>query len=94
MSLGEGLAEKDVYEIMFNRQERQGFKSNAEFLNLPGAREWKIDGEDITVSSEYFLAQLEVKLGQQRIVLYSLLHVELVNNIIQVAVLWRSRGTI
>jgi general secretion pathway protein K len=70
------------------------FTSIQHFLNTDIAKNNSLPEDQITVTSHYFLVKTQVTIGDQTIILYTLMQRDVKNSQPIVTILWQSKGTL
>lgn len=93
MSLSETLT-KDGANTIINARKKSPFPDTASFLKLDVAKNNKFSDAKISTVSQYFLVKTEVKVNDQNLLLYTLLHREVKKAKPVETILWQSKGTL
>lgn len=92
LTLSETLSLDAAQSVIELRKQTPILKTE-EFINLNKIKNQGIKEDGITVVSRYFLVETHVSIGQQQIMLYSLLDRRTTNGKVEVVVLWQSKGS-
>lgn len=84
----------DSAKAIAAKSQQAPFASTQDFLNYDIVKNNPIDGAKITVTSNYFLVMTNVTLGQQSLIIYTLLERTTQDKNSKTVVLWQSRGTL
>lgn len=84
----------DAAKTIQNMREKTPFPTTETFLNLDIVKNNPIEANKITVTSNYFLVETNVKLGQQNLILYTMLERIAQGDQSKTLVLWQSKGTL
>jgi general secretion pathway protein K len=93
MTLSASLTLEAALAIV-NHRKQHPFTSIESFKALDISVNHHIEGEKISILSSYFLVKTNVKIAEQQITLYTLLH-RMLNNALPIeAIIWQSKGTL
>ncbi|MDA8561621.1 type II secretion system minor pseudopilin GspK [Gammaproteobacteria bacterium] len=84
----------DAANTIVNSRNQKPFESSAIFLQSEIAKNHNISDQKITTESSYFLIQTNVKIDNQKLTIYTLLHRALNNSKPNTTVVWQSKGTL
>lgn len=70
------------------------FNNTNDFLNFDPVKNSQIEADKITITSNFFLVKTNVTLGQQNLILYTLLERIAQGSQTKTVVLWQSKGTL
>ncbi len=93
MSLSPTLTAEGVKTIIAHRKESP-FNTTQQFLEFDVIKNNPVPADKITTLSAYFLLQTNVRVGQQNLMLYTLLVRNIKDNQPNVIVLWQTKGTL
>ena len=93
LSLMPGVSANQIEALIAARRETP-FSSIEDFIAQLGDSNSEINSDAITLESQYFLLTTIINIGEQQLVLYTIFHFIVENNIPVFSIVWKSIGTL
>lgn len=94
MTLGAGLTRSQAADLVNARQTLKGFPNLAAVTKYTTENKLPNLTINLTVKSQYFLAEAFLKKDKQHLILYSLMRRIMIKNKPKIIVIWQSQGTL
>ncbi|QLH42221.1 MAG: type II secretion system minor pseudopilin GspK [Coxiellaceae bacterium] len=92
LTLSPSMTVAEAEEIIARRKQ-QPFTDTRNFLALPAIAKYNITGDDVVVTSTFFMVVATVAQGQQSLTMYTLLQRLVMAQTIQAKIIWQTQNT-